>query len=69
MSEEMGITTDFTVNSSSSEFFHSHDFSQYRFYNFRSGNKHFGNVVHHEHEVGQGGRVYGSTSARTEDYR
>jgi len=49
----MSITCNFTVNTGASQIFHGYLLSKDGFYYFRAGDKHFGDLVDHEHKIGK----------------
>ena len=66
---EMGVARDFGMGAGTAKVFLRDFFAQYRLDDFRSGNEHLGNLVHHENEVCQGRGIYSTAGARAEDYR
>ena len=54
----MGVPCDFSVNFGASEIFHRNFFAQNGLDHFRTGDKHFGDLVDNKNKIGEGRGIY-----------
>ena len=66
---EVGVTGHLAMYFRSAEFLHRNLFAENGLNDFGTGDKHFGNVLDYEDEVGQGGGINGTAGTRAEDHR